>query len=105
MTTTTQGQQLVHNATHKTTTQIYAPSILLPLAKTLITATNKNQLKGIPLLNDAKMIKNYLAPLLASSEGRLSKDPTYLRSIRTKDKKKEEMEEEMNMDMQQIDAM
>ena len=46
------------------------------------------------MLNDAKMIKKYLAPSPAMSKGRLTKQQANVRSTRPKDKTKQQMEEE-----------
>ena len=53
-------------------------------------------MKGIPLLNDAKTIKKYLAPSPATSKGRLTKQRANVRSNRPKDKTKQQMEEEIS---------
>ena len=53
-------------------------------------------MKGIPLLNDAKTIKKYLAPSLAMSKGRLTKQQANVRSARPKNKAKQQMEEEIS---------
>ena len=57
-------------------------------AQTLIAAAKNDQLKGIPLLSNAKMIKKYLAPSPATSKGRLTKQRSNVKSTRPKDKKK-----------------
>ena len=67
----------------------------LPI-QTLITAANNGQMKGIPLLNDAKMIKKYLAPSPATSKGRLTKQRSNVRSTRPKEKTKQQTEEEID---------
>lgn len=54
--------------------------------QTLIAAANNDQLKGIPLLNNTKMIRKYLTPSPATSKGRLTKQRSNVRSTRTKDK-------------------
>ena len=66
----------------------------LPL-QTLMAAANNNQLKGVPLLNNAKMIKRYLALLPVTSKGRLTKQRSNARSTRPEDKKKAHVTEEM----------
>ena len=67
----------------------------LPI-QTLITAANSGQMKGIPLINDAKTIKKYLAPSPATSKGRLTKQQANIRSTRPKDKTKQQIEEEIS---------
>ena len=48
------------------------------------------------MLNDAKMIKKYLAPSPATSKGRLTKQRANVRSTRPKDKTKQQTEEEIS---------
>ena len=50
----------------------------------LIAVVNNGQLKGVPLLNDAKMIKKYLALSPATSKGRLTKQRSNVQSTRPK---------------------
>ena len=74
---------------------MYQAFFNLPI-QTLITAANNGQMKGIPLLNNPKMIKKYLAPSPATSKGRLAKQRANVRSTRAKDKTKQQMEEEIS---------
>ena len=64
--------------------------------QTLIAAANNGQMKGIALLNDPKMIKKYLAPLPATSKGRLTKQRSNVRSTKPKKSTRQQMEEEMS---------
>ena len=75
----------------------------LPI-QTLIAASNNNQLKGIPLLNNAKMIKKYLAPSPATFKGRLTKQRSNVRTTRPKSKKPNTTAEEILAEMPRMNG-